>query len=176
MNERLRNMICDLAKRQVPVQTRWVEVVSVDKVANTMTAKSLETGMEYYKILLGLGAELRYPKKGSRALIGIVENNAAASYMIWAKELVEINLLAELTKLNGNSHGGLLIAQKLFDELDKEKARTDGIINALNNAAPTATGDGGTSLIGVIKSSLASIVHKGKFDDNLVNDTVKHGS
>lgn len=172
--EAFRKMIVDLARRQVPVQTRWVEITSIKD--QSCDAKDISNGLEVYDISLGLPSEVKKPVTGSRALVGIIQNQEASAFLIWAETLSEYDLKAETILFNGDANGGIIIAQKLFQELDKEKARVDAIIQAINGGVPAAgSADGGTALIASIKTGLAAITVKGQFSDSITNTNIKHG-
>src|SRR5690606_1818507 len=138
--------------------------------------KSVDTDLEYHDVQIGGGALLNVPKAGSRALIGIVENKAAATFLLMATKLEEVHWTAELMKLNGDKHGGLIIFQKLFDELDKEKARVDKLYDAINNSTPsTGAPDSGALLQTGMKTILATAGLPGEYTSNLINQKVQHG-
>lgn len=171
--EKFRKMIQEIAKRQVPVQTRWVEVVSVDKDAASLTAKSPETDLEYYDVQIGV-TEKRVPKAGSRALIGIVENKPAATFLIMAQELDEVELSAELIKLNGKDYT-LLKGSETITEIKKLDAQVQAIIQVIK-ASPgiPEPGNGAPSALQAALKVAVTPLQAADYG-NVENDTVKHG-
>lgn len=79
------------AKAQVPIQTEWVKVKSVDWDEKTMVATGELNGLDYDDVLLGLGSHYRKPVTGSLATIGIIANSAAC-FMIDCEEVEEIEI------------------------------------------------------------------------------------
>lgn len=180
-----KDLLKQKAKSQVPIQTEWVEVKSVDWEEKTMVAIGQENGLDYDDILLGLGNSFKKPVKGSMAIIGII-NNSAAAYMIDCEEVEEIEIVDKTgfkwhlkdgnLSINGVGFGGLLKAPELKTELDKMTARIDGIMNAINNGIPApGASDGGAGLHTSIKTALSSIVDNENFG-SIENDTIKHGN
>lgn len=79
------------AKAQVPIQTEWVKVKSVNWEEKTMVAIGEMNGLDYDDVLLGLGHHYRKPVVGSLATIGIIDNSAAC-FMIDAEEVEEVEI------------------------------------------------------------------------------------
>lgn len=90
--DKLKKTLSELAKNSTPIQTVWVEVTEVDWEERTMTAIGVDDELEYYDVLLGLGSIDLKPKKGSTCLIGIIENQDTASFLINADNVEEICL------------------------------------------------------------------------------------
>lgn len=182
MIETLRQELVALMKKQVPVQTTWVTVSSVDADAKTMVCKGVADDLEYYDVLLSLGNATKYPVVGTKALIGLINNQAGLAFMIDCQEftryLIEIesgfkiDLNADEILLNGDGFGGLVKWNALKAELDKTKALVNAIKNALVTWVPVPT-DGGTALKTIVTGSVAP-VSAGNYS-NLENENVKHG-
>ncbi len=138
------------------ILTFVVECKRVDWEAKTMRAVD-NAGLEFFNVSLGLGAICVKPKKGSRCIIGVLEGQGTATFLLNAEAI-------ELVEYNGGQNGGLTITPELVTQLGKMTSRIDGIIQALNNAMPaTGAPDSGAALIASIKTSLQAIQHKEDF-------------
>jgi hypothetical protein len=84
-----KNLLTDKMKSHVPMQTEWVKVSEVDWEEKTMTAIGENNGLEYFDVLLGLGAINVKPKVGTLALVGAIHNGEAC-FMISCEEIEEI--------------------------------------------------------------------------------------
>lgn len=164
--EQLKENIKRMGKGQVPVQTFWAKVESVDWANKTADVKDLSADLEVFDVLLGLGNDFMKPAVGSNCLCGIINNQDASAFIIYTESVEE-------RWISGNANGGLTITPILQQELAKLTARVDGIINAINGGVPVAQ-DGGTALLTSIKTALATLVNKENFN-NIENTKVKHG-
>jgi len=72
-------------KNALSPQLIWASVETVDWANKTMTAKSIVDGLEYFNVLLGLGSFYRKPKIGSKCLLGVLGNKAAATFLVEAE-------------------------------------------------------------------------------------------
>lgn len=79
-------------KELTPVQTVWVTVDEVNWEEKTMTAKGVADDLPFFDVLLGVGNEYHKPKKGTKALIGLIENTPNSSFLITADEIEEVNI------------------------------------------------------------------------------------
>ena len=122
--DKLKQTINELIKGNFPIQTVWVTVSEVDWEERTMTAVGIDDEVEFFDVLLGLGSVDLKPKKGSTCLIGIIENQDTASFLINADQIEEIDINVEDCQLKINN-GFLLKKQnetlaKLMSDLLKE--------------------------------------------------------
>ncbi len=133
------------ARQAQQAQIRFAECVSVNWEAKTMTAKGTADEVEYLDVLLGLGNIYTKPSIGAVCLLGVVEGEEAASFLIAVEqaELVEesvgkitISTDAEQGTLtiNGGQLGGLIEIEKLKANLDALKT----YVEAMNTALPEA--------------------------------------
>lgn len=175
------NLIGQRIKELIPLQTVWVTVESVDWEAKTMTAKSLSEEPPYYNVLLGLFSEYKKPAIGSRCLISQIENKSAAYFLVYANELEEylitdktgfkLHLKEGVLQLNGDSFSGIVKAQELKQQLDKNTALLQKIQQVFMNwvAVPQ---DGGNAL----KALSAQFINMQTADlSNIENEKIKHG-
>lgn len=168
------------AKEQVPIQTEWVKVKSVDWDEKTMVAVGELNGLDYDEVLLGLGSHYRKPVVGSLATIGII-GNSAACFMIDCEEVEQIEITdksgfkwvlnnGQLT-INGDGFGGIVKAPELKTQVDKNTAILEAIQNAFSSWTPIPK-DGGAAL----KSQVASIPSMQRADlGGIENGKIKHG-
>ena len=125
------------AKSQVPMQSEWVKVKSVDWEEKTMVAVGESNGLEYEDVLLGLGSLAKRPKVGSLATIGII-NNSAACFLIDAEEIEEFEWTCDGSVYNISTEGFLVkradenlkdVLNDLIDEVNKIKVIYGNSIN-----------------------------------------------
>ena len=83
-----------IAKQPLQAQLRWATCESVDWEARTMTARGQSDGLEYFDVLLGLQAIAIKPKKDALCLLGVLEGQDAATFLITASEIEEVVLLS----------------------------------------------------------------------------------
>lgn len=162
--EKLAGSLSDQAKAQVKVQTCWVTAKTVNWTEKTMTAVGQTDGLEFYEVSLGLGAFCRRPKVGSICLIGLVENQDAAAFLLDAEEVEEFSF-------HGGELGGLVKAIELKAQLDKSNAVLQSIMQVLLSWVPVPS-DGGAALKTAMQSALSGKT-VGHFAD-LENEKVKH--
>jgi len=136
---------------------RWVTATAVDWDNKTMTATDSDE-LPYYDVLLGVGMMAIKPTKDTDCLIAIVEGDEATAFLLYANK-------ADLVEWNGGVNGGLTNTPELKTQLDKLTARVDAILNAINSPSVVATPqDGGTAMLALIRTELAKITDKEKFD------------
>lgn len=123
--ELIRKSIREMVKDMVPVQTFYATVKSVDWDAKTMTVEI--DGLEMTDVLLSIdGSEMdvKKPKVGSNALIGIIDNEEQALFMIWCAAYEEWHL-------NGDAYGGLIKIEKLIERMNKIESKHDSLCSQL---------------------------------------------
>jgi hypothetical protein len=178
--DRLWSRLNNGAKDQVKVQTCWVVAGAVDWQEKTMTAKGVSDDLEYFDISLGLGSFFRKPKTGTICLIGLIENQDAATFLIDAEDVEEFSISSGDNVLlldpngwsfNGGQNGGLVNWPKALTEFNKTKAVVDTIASLLQNWVPVAS-DGGAALQLAAKAALGSL--KTGTYSNLEDTKVKH--
>lgn len=85
INELAQNLQ-SMAKRHVKVQTAWAVVKSINWGEKTMVATGVLDELDYHDVLLGIGGEARKPKLRSQCLLGMIENQDGAAFLIAAEE------------------------------------------------------------------------------------------
>lgn len=155
-----------MAKGHVKVQTAWAKVKTVDWDKKTMVATGVVDELDYYDVLLGLGSEYRKPVVGKLCLVGLIENQDAASFLIYAEEVEE-------TVFDGGANGGIPISSKIDTNLgqleDYAKALKDATRVALTTLESVAGGPG--SLTTAFDASMLLV----PIDfENMENTNIKH--
>ena len=111
----------------IPIQTSWAIVKSVDWEKKTMTATGLIDDLDNFDVLLGIGAEFRKPKVGTKCLIGII-GNSPNSFLIEADELEEIFYKTGESEFTINDQGFIIkhadesikaVLNDMIDEVNK---------------------------------------------------------
>lgn len=175
-----KNLLTDKMKSHVPMQTEWVKVSEVDWEEKTMTAIGENNALEYFDVVLGLGAINVKPKIGTLALVGAIHNGEAC-FMISCEEIEEIELIDQsgfkvnlndgLLLINGEEFGGIVNAKELKKQVDKNTLILEKMQTAFTNWIPVPN-DGGASLKGLV----ASFVSLQRADlSDIENTTIKHG-
>lgn len=162
--ERLKRALLATMKANVPVQTLWAQCQSVNLQEGTMVAT--REGLDYEDVLLGLGPDITVPELGSKVLLGLVENQRAATFLLFAERIAE-------RRINGNAHGGLVRA----NEVAKEFAIIQQEINALKQvliAWVPVPSDGGAALKAASASWSAQPLMT-TLSQQLQNPKVSHG-
>ncbi len=80
--QQLGDLLTRSAKSAQKVQTHWCKVKSVDWEGKTMDAIGVSDDLEFYDVHLGLGSFYRKPTIDKMCLIGIIENQEAAAFLI----------------------------------------------------------------------------------------------
>ncbi|MRG45497.1 hypothetical protein GFS24_10245 [Chitinophaga sp. SYP-B3965] len=93
------DLLNNLSKGHVKVQTCWAKVKSIDWDKRTMVVTGVTDDLEYYDTSLGLGSYYRKPVVGSLCLIGLINNQDAASFLIDAEQIEEGVFLSDDTSL-----------------------------------------------------------------------------
>lgn len=140
--ERLKRALIATMKSNVPVQTVWATCSSVNMQEGTMVAT--KEGLDYEDVLIGLGGDKLAPVPGCRVLLGLVQNQPTATFLLYAEE-------TEQRHINGDAFGGLVRA----DDVAQALASLQQDINSLKQVFATwvpVTQDGGAAL----KASAAS--------------------
>lgn len=134
-------------------QLRVVKCVSVDWDKKTMKAVDNE-GLEYFGISLGFGSVCVKPKKDALCVIGLLENQDTATWLVHTETADEISF-------NGGSLGGLVITPELVKQLNVVTKRIDTIVEALTKGMVVAN-DGGASY----KSSIVAVLNSLKVKED----------
>lgn len=157
-------------QRNTKVQTHWAEVTHVNWEAKTMTVKGLTDGLEFYDVLLGLGASYAKPKVGSKCLIGIIMNNEAASFLIHAEAVEEYNytigdnhsITVDTEKLNVQINNTMLTIDSAGFLIKKEnetlKACLNDMIDELNKIIVIKGRTINVAAMNVIKQRLNTVL------------------
>lgn len=174
------------AERMVPVLVTEGTVIAVDKLKRICDV-SREMLPELFDVrlntVLEAGNDLLtiYPKKGSKVLCILVENQPTDTFVLSATDIEEISgQIGEMkftwTKdgiiFNDGKLGGLTNTPELKKQLDFNTSRVDMIINAIKNGIIVA-GDGGASFKSSMITTLSTIVSKEDYS-NIEDKNVKH--
>jgi hypothetical protein len=115
-------------KAQVKPQMVWAKVKSVDWETKTMEATDFIDGLDYFDVLLGIGAVYQKPKVGSKCLLGILGNKAEATFLIAAESVIETLFIVDKTKfaikedgfiIQQNEESLKLVLNDFMDEVNK---------------------------------------------------------
>lgn len=165
--ERLKQALVAQVNARVPVQTVWAECVSANAEEGTMTAS--REGLEYDDVLLGLGPDITVPAPGSKVLLGLVENQRAATFLLFAESIQE-------RRINGSAYGGIVKADSLAQEINALRQDLNSLKQAFASWVPVGgpTSDGGAGLKALAASWSAQQLTP-VASASLQNTKVKHG-
>lgn len=165
--EKLKRAIIAQVKAQTPVQTLWAECRSTNVQEGTMVA--VVDGLEYDDVLLGLGQDITVPEPGSKVLLGIVENQREATFLLFAERIA-------MRKINGDTFGGLVKADVVAQELATLQRDMNQLKQAFLSWVPVAgpTTDGGAGLK-TLAAAWAGQPVATTASAQLQNPTVSHG-
>lgn len=162
--EKLKRAIIAQVKANVPVQTAWATCRSVSPDDGTMVAE--RDGVEYYGVLLGVGADMTVPEVGSKVLLGLVENQPAAAFLLLAERIAQ-------RRINGNGFGGLVKADDVAAEVNR-LVQDLNALKAVFGGWVTVPNDGGAALK-LAATNWASSQLAPASSQALQNPKVQHG-
>lgn len=96
--EEFTRLMKEQGKAAVKPQLVWATVKEVDWDAKTMTATDLVDGLDYFDVLLGIGAVYQKPKVGAKCMLGVLGNKASATFLIEASAIEETIYTSDKTK------------------------------------------------------------------------------
>ncbi len=174
----IKQTILAIIKEYTPIQVVVGKVVSVD---NSLMVCEVEIQGRPSRLDVRLRSVideqekgiLIYPKVNSYVLVGLIENKLESSFICGYSEIDKIRLLNCNIELNNDTYGGIVISQRVADELNGIKQD----INTLKTVLSTwvvAPGDGGAALKAAAATWAGSqlvIINK----TDLENNKVKHG-
>lgn len=121
-------LITQIIKENIPIQTIWAKCKSVDIEKGQMTAQSSLDGLDLFEVHCGFDGVYKYPKEGAVCLLGMIQNQQANFFLIYAEEYQEVGLSVNGSKLVINDKGYAVDAQNenlkqvlndMIDELNK---------------------------------------------------------
>lgn len=131
---------------------RWAVVNEVDWEEKTMTVTGVADDLPYYDVQLGLGAVMIKPAVKSNVLIGIIEGDEAAAFLLAAAEIekIELRTSGEI-EVDGGNNGGLVLSVALTEKLNALEEDINKLKTAVSGWTPVVQ-DGG----GALKTALGS--------------------
>lgn len=131
--DRLKGLLDQHSKKQIPKQVVWGIVKEIDWESKTCTVTGLADDLDYYDVNLGIKNEIIKPKIGSKCMIGSVENQEAETYLINAEEFDERIFISGDSELHITESGFTvkrnesdlkLILKEAFEQLKAAKILT----------------------------------------------------
>lgn len=164
----IQDLIRKLADNGDQVYSQVCRVISVDQDERTCEVEPLSGGADIpscrLQASLGLTDGLvLFPSVDSFVIVTWLSKNSA---------FVSVCGQVDEIRLNGDQHGGIIIADKLKDEIDKNSQFLDQLKQILDSWTPVAQ-DGGAAL----KAAWMAISSSCQTADltDITNDIVKHG-
>jgi hypothetical protein len=171
------------------------EVLKVTKADETCEVRHLDTGMEFTDVQLrafeagkpGLGLVL-FPKPGCLATVALVDLYSTSAFMVNCGEIESIVLKMNGFELkvhangtveaNRGDKGGLVISEKVANEINELKQDLNELKALLAALATTGTGLGGAPLPGSAVGPFANYAAQlfaPTLKNELENPKIKHG-
>lgn len=142
--EEFTRLMKEQGKSAVKPQLVWAKVKEVDWESKTMTATDLVDGLDYFDVLLGIGAVYQKPKLGAKCMLGVLGNKASATFLIEAEAIEETIYISDKTKFVIKENGFVIQQNKeslksvLNDFIDEVNKIVVIYGNTINKGAVTA--------------------------------------
>lgn len=154
MSDKLRKLLVDLIKEEIPRIVVVGQVKAVDENKLTCEVLEIESELTIYDVRLNAGKTLKkvvlIPKIDSFILMGLIGNSNQARYIVTVSEIDKVIIDAETSIIiNGGVNGGLCKTTTLKQELDKNNEILTAILNVLNGAPVMEPGNGAPSALQV---------------------------
>jgi len=137
---------------KIPTIMFWAEVIAIDEIKETCTVKETRTELEYTKVLLSLNQSgiVNIPKKDSKVLCGIVENNKANVFILEI-EKIDKTIIRTESDYTFEIKGDLLLTSSKKIEISNTVTDLKTIITDLLTAikaitVPTGVGPSGVPI------------------------------
>lgn len=135
---KLKTTLRQVTDNRIPVTLVWAVAQEIDWETKTMVAVGVMDGLAYYDVLLGVGHRMTKPKPRSKCLLGLIENNDAAAFMIDCEEVEAVEWSVDIQKyeMDGSK---FLIGNATEDLLTLMTDTIDAILaeRHLTNTGPT---------------------------------------
>lgn len=159
-------------KKASQAQLRWAKATQINWEEKTMNAMGIADELEYYHVQLGTGSIFLKPKVDAICLIGILEGQEAAAFLLSASEVEEITVDAEtLINLNGGTLGGLVKVGETVNRLNVLEKDLNDLKKLLSRWTPVPN-DGGAALKVALSSYTSASITETKEAD-IHNEKVK---
>lgn len=159
------------------------KVKEVDKTDNTCTVTDENIDIPGIRLSSVTGTNngiIMYPKVGSFILCVKVEDTEEYS-MLLASEYDSIEIKIDSLVINGGNLGGLVVSQKIVDEMEKQINRINDIVTSLNSLASAMTATAQAPVLGAalgtaITSAIGGVINPLVVPQPTVfeNDKIKH--
>lgn len=178
MSDRLRKLLVDLIKEEIPRSVVVGQVKSIDEEKLTCEVLEIESELTIYDVRLNAGATdakvVLIPEVDSFVLMGLIGNSKQARYVVSVSEVNKVIIDAKTSVVfNGGENGGLCITPTLKTELDKNNAILTAILNVLNGAPVMEIGTAPSNMLQTALKTAVTDKQVGDFT-NIENTGVKH--
>lgn len=142
--EEFTRLMKEQGKAAVKPQLVWAIVKEVDWDAKTMTATDLLDGLDYFDVLLGIGAVYQKPTIGTKCMLGVLGNKASATFLIDAEAVEETIYTSDKTKFVIQENGFIIkqseeslksVLNDFIDEVNKIVVINGNTINKVKVTA-----------------------------------------
>jgi hypothetical protein len=152
MSERVRKVLRQFLRDNIPVQSIVATVKEVDETNFTCAVQPIDGGAMIYGVRLKPAIDesdnglIAIPAVDSDVIIAIANNNSSSSYISGKVKTYLIKTEADgIIKLQGDSLGGLVKAEALIERLNNVENDTNALKAAFNSWV-VAPNDGGAAL------------------------------
>lgn len=125
MSDKVREALHRFVDSKQPMQVIACIVMDVNEGDATCTCKPINDGPEYFNVRLrsvvdnGNTGIIPIPVVGSFVLVALIGNSEHNAFVVLFNNIAKYHLNAAQITLNGDSNGGLLIAQKVFEAINR---------------------------------------------------------
>jgi hypothetical protein len=178
-----------IAKQTASDGLQLCKVISVDEPNGVCECEPLNGGAPYFARLRALveiedKSPLLVPVQDSVVIVATFNKNSAEAFVLGYTDVEKVHL--KNTKggyidipdgaviVNGDNYGGIIIVDKLIDELKKVNALLDSVLTVLNGAPILEPGNGAPSALQLaLKAAVTGKVLPQY--QSITNEKVKHG-
>ena len=167
---KIRTLLLQMIRDQVPVQNRLGKVTAVDESDMSCTVELLDDDVTLYKVRINnIGSKEGFiciPSVDSVVVVSKLQNSDQMHYVSMFSQI-------EVIMLNGDQYGGLVKVADLVSKINAIEQDLNNIKTVFSAWVP-APGDGGT----VLKTAAATWYGQQitpTTENEIVNNKVKHG-
>jgi hypothetical protein len=164
-------------------------VKSVDEAKSMCECEPVNGGAPYFARLRALievedKSPLIVPVKDSVVIVATFSKNSAEAFVLGYTEVEKIyfknskggyiNIPDGSVVVNGDNYGGIIIVDKLIDELKKVNDLLQGVLSVINGAPVTEPGNGSPSALQLALKGVVAGKALPQYQ-SITNEKVKHG-
>lgn len=177
--ENIRDILKELTKdEEAEIFSKVCKVKSVDQEARTADLEPIDGTADLLEARLQASTQQKagmalIPKVGSLVIASFISPSQA--WISGVDDPEKILIDAPEVIINGGGSKGLIIAESLFTELQKDVAILKGILQVINGSPIPEPGSGSPSALQTALKAALAAKSPGNYGEKLLNDKVTHG-